>query len=123
MDKKSSSQVAWATMTSAVTQARIDAHRLRHLITRAQKILEGVEDKESLHQKGGDLIHAVPDVLGKLETGLDGASYALSQMGVEFFKNRLSQGERAEIDEAVRGAEWRDPAKIISRVASRYLEE
>ena len=38
--KNSSSQAAWALLTEGVTSARLEAHGLRHLVTRGLKIVE-----------------------------------------------------------------------------------
>lgn len=122
MEKKSSSQVAWALITSHITQARIDAHRLRHLVSRAQKILAQLED-EKVAQLAGDLVTAIPEAMEKLETRLDSASYATSLMGAEFLKNRLPISMKSEIDEAIEGAEWVSSAPTnVKKVAKRYLE-
>ena len=73
-DKQASSEAAWALITEGVTAARLDAHRLKHLINRAQKLVEGSKYKEHLYQIAGDLILALPERCGTLERNLDRTS-------------------------------------------------
>jgi hypothetical protein len=121
--KISSSQAAWALLTGAVAEARVEAHRLRHLINRGQKIVNGQDKakKAAIYEQAGDLIDAVPSRLGKLERTLDKLSYALSEMGSEFFESRLSLDDKTEVQEAVKYTSH-PFQKSINRVAGRFIE-
>lgn len=68
-----------------VSASRVEAHRLRHLIHRALRLVEESDQKELLYQIAGDLIISVPRRLDILDTMLDKTSYALSIMGQDFF--------------------------------------
>lgn len=90
-------------LSGAVSDARVEAHRLRHLVNRGLKIIEqdNPEQKEHVYQLAGDLIDAVPTRLSKLESLLDKTSFALSMMGEDFFASRLSLDDKTEVKEAI----------------------
>lgn len=112
-----SSQAAWALLTEGVTASRVEAHRLRAVISRVLALVESSEAKEHLYQVAGDLILAAPTRLERLEQHLDRTSYALSVLGEESLRDTLSLSDRKVVDEAVERAKPLSPA----RVAERYL--
>jgi len=117
-------QVAWALLTEGVAEARVEAHRLRHLMTRALKIVEKSPEKDHLYQVAGDIIMTAPQRLDKMESTLDRLSYALSVLGTDHLRDRLSLSDRAMVDDAVHQARpFASPAspKSTARVAYRYL--
>jgi len=99
--KTASSQVAWALITEGVVSARIEAHRLKHLINRALKLVEESDHAEHLHQIAGDLIQAAPQRLEMLEMDLDRSSLALAKMGETFLEARLPLSDKNQVEEAV----------------------
>jgi len=113
--KDASSQASWALLTEGVASARVEAHRLKHLITRALKLVETSEHKEHLYQIAGDLIQTTPGRVGRLEVILDRTSLALAKMGEKFLEARLPLSDKNRVDEAVL------PAFGGSRYASRDL--
>lgn len=121
--KTASSQAAWALLIGAVAESRVEAHRLRHLINRGKKIVDGQDkaNKAVIYEQAGDLIDAVPTRLSKLERTLDKLSYALSEMGSDFFESRLSLDDKTEVQEAVKYTSH-PFQKSVSRVAGRFLE-
>lgn len=123
-----SSQAAWALVTEGVSSARVEAHRLKHLINRAMKLVEQSDHKEHLHQVAGDLIQGAPRRLERLELDLDRTSLALSKMGEKFLEARLPLHDKQMVDEAVLpafgGGGHRyasTEALVIDRVAVRFL--
>jgi hypothetical protein len=106
-----------------VTAARVDAHRLRHLISRAEKLVEQSDQKEHFYQMAGDIIQGIPARLTSLETHLDRTALALSKMGETFLKARLPISDKNEVEEAVEpafgGMGGRHSA--IDRVADRWV--
>lgn len=128
MQKQSSSEAAWSLLSGAVSDARVEAHRLRHLVNRGLKIVDGLDkaQKESVYQLAGDLVDAVPSRLTKLENLLNKTSYALTMMGEDFFSSRLSLEDKTEVKEAVEHSSHPFSRAIrestpASRVAARYL--
>lgn len=128
MPKTASSQAAWALITEGVAAARVEAHRLKHLVNRAMKLVEKSDHKEHLHQVAGDLIQGAPRRLEKLELDLDRTALALTKMGEKFLEARLPLHDKKQVDEAVLpafgGGSYRygsDEARVIDRVAVRYL--
>ena len=103
MKKQSNTEAAWALLGSMVSDARVDAHRLRHLVNRGLSLIEkdSPEQKEHLYQVAGDLIQAVPERLSQLEATLDKCNYALAKMEQDFLKSRLSISDKKEIEEVM----------------------
>jgi hypothetical protein len=119
------SQVIWALLAEGLGSARLEAHRLRHLATRALKLIEASPEKDHLYQVAGDIIQIAPKRIEDLERHLDRLSYVLSQMGKEHLRERLSLDDRALIDDSLHKT-VAFPAAVTGaraeRVAFRYLE-
>lgn len=119
-------QVAWALLTEAAAEARLDAHRIRHLVERVLVLVEKSKAKEHLYQVAGDIIQAAPRRMDHLETTLDRLSYALSVLGKEHLRERLPMDDRALVDDAIHRAKpFKTPhlERSTSRVALAYLEK
>ena len=117
-------QLAWALLTEGVAQARLDAHRLRHLLSRALKLVENSPAKEHLYEAAGDMITLAPRRMDALETALDRTSYALSVLGTDHLRDRLPIEDRAIVDDATHKARPFAAPQVsdaAERVASRYL--
>jgi len=122
-NKQSSSQVAWALLMEGVSQARIDAHRLRHLVNRAMQLIDKAEDQELIYQLAGDIIMGVPKHLDKLTTDLDRTSLALSKMGVDFLESRLPLSDKNMVDDAIESAFGKIRHKgSVDRLVQRFFE-
>lgn len=118
-------QVAWALLTEGVAKARLDAHRLRHLLTRAQTLVEKSEAKEHFYQQAGDLLLSIPTRMDALERTLDRTSYALSILGADHLRDRLSMSERSLVDDATFSAKpfGGTSPRSSTIVAYRYLQK
>jgi len=123
VSKQASSQAAWALLTEGVTQARLDSHRLRHLMSRVIELIEDSEHKEHFYQVAGDIIVAAPTRLDHLDTALDRTSLALAKMGQEFLDSRLSLSDKMLVEEAVQSAFGGGGSRqsLKNRVVSRYM--
>jgi len=101
----------------------LEAHRLRHLINRAIKLVEESEEKDHIYQMAGDMIVSVPDRLDKIDIALDRTSLALARMGEEFLDARLSISDKQLVDDAISAAFGSPKHKESAeeRVASRYM--
>lgn len=124
--KTASSQAAWALLTEGVTRARLETHRIQHLVSRVMKIVESSDQKEQIYQVAGDAIEAMPKRLGALEVALDRTSLALAKMGQEFLEARLPLSEKTLVDEAVESAFGVNQVKhssMAGKVAERYLQK
>ena len=102
--RKASSQVSWSLLTEGVTQARVEAHRLRLMLDRAMSLVQTSVAREHLYQVGGDLIQGFPERLSELERSLDRTSYALVVMGEDFLRGRIPVDDRYVVDEATKTA-------------------
>jgi hypothetical protein len=120
-----SSQAAWALLTEGVTSARLEAHRLRLLLTRALTLCEKSAKRDHLYEVAGDVIQAVPTRLDNLERDLDRTSYALSVLGSDHLRDVLPMTDRKVVDDATEhakpfGGSGRARTSA-SRVADRFL--
>lgn len=91
---------------------------------RALKLVEASEEREHLHAVAGDIIHAMPKRLDRLEVDLDRTALALSRMGKEFLEARLSLSDKMMVEEAVQSAFGGGQVRqsIEARVARRWVE-
>ena len=121
--KTASSQAAWALLTEGVTRARIESHRLQHLMERSVKLVEASEAKEQIYQAAGDIIVGMPERLELLQQALDRTSLALAKMGQEYLESRLSLSDKTMVEEAVQAAfgVYRPRHSASARVADRFL--
>lgn len=120
--KNASSEAAWALLTEGVASARVEAHRLKHLIGRAEKLVEQSEAKEHIKQMAGDILLAVPQRLTQLERHLDRTALALSKMGEDFLEARLPLTDKNEVEEAVQPAFGGGAMRTsVDRLAQRWL--
>lgn len=126
MNKRASSQASWALITHGVLGARLEAHRLKHLINRALALVESSDHKDHLHQVAGDLVQGVPQRLLALEVNLDRTSLALSKMGETFLQARLPISQRTQVEEAVMpafgGSGTYRTSSVVNRLVIRYLK-
>lgn len=126
--KRANSEATWALLTEGVSQARLETHRLRHLCNRAVELVGKSEEKDHLYEVAGDIIKGVPKRLDELERVLDRTSYALSVLGEDHLRDRLSLSDRRLVDDAVHGLVGPpnlrrsvDAVLARGRVANRYL--
>jgi len=122
--KANSSQAAWALLTEGVTAARLEAHRLRHLVTRAEAIIAASSEREHINEVAGDIIQGIPARLEVLERHLDRTTYALSKLGEDHLRERLPLSDRKQVDEAVHQAKPLGgpvPRARTEHVIARYL--
>lgn len=124
LSKTSSSQAAWALIMEGTTRARVDGHRLRHLMDRALKLIEASEHKDHFYQVAGDIIMGAPRLVDMLDQDLDRTLLALSKMGEEFLDSRLPLSDKVMVEEAVEAAfgKPRSHVSLAERVAKRYLD-
>jgi len=103
----------------------MEAHRLRHMLNRAQRMVDASDAKEDIYAAAGDLVVAIPKRLEMLEQLLDRTSYALSLMGEDFFQSRLPLSERELVDDVIKHSPQvvKPPKKdsLAKRVAYRYM--
>ena len=119
-------QVAWALLTEGASSARLETHRLRHLLDRALSLVDRSKDRDHIYQVAGDLILESPRRLETLETHLDRLSYALSVLGSDHLRERLPLSDKTLVDEATHRAKPFRASSLketASRVASRYLDD
>lgn len=121
--RNASSQAAWALLIEGVASARVEAHRLKHLINRATSLVESSEAKEHIHQVAGDLLLSAPTRLDHLERHLDRTALALAKMGEEFLDSRLPLSDKTEVDEAVQSAFGGGKMRTsVERLTDRWVQ-
>ena len=125
MDPKqaNTSEAGWALITEGTTAARLEAHRLRKLLTQAENLIKRSDHREHLYQLAGDLIMSVPQALGRLERALDRTSYALAKIGEDHLKDRLPISDRALVEDGVTQAKpfpSHRPRTSVERVVRKW---
>jgi hypothetical protein len=118
-----SSQAAWALLTGGVASARIEAHRLRQMVSRVLELVEESDAREHLYEVAGDLIQGAPSRIEALERYLDRTSYALSALGEDHLRERLPLSDRKLVDEAVAKARPLAVSRSAARVADRWVSK
>ena len=124
-DKNASSQAAWALLTCGVSESRVEAHRIRHLVDRLQKMADHPQVGEFVYAILGDVVEGLPARVHALERTLDRTGYALSKMGQDFLKGRIPVSDRTHVEEAVNSTGFsKDQASVVAerhrkRVAGR----
>ena len=118
------SDAGWALIMEGESAARLDAHRLRKLLTQVENLIAQSNQREHLYQVAGDLIQAFPARLGHLERALDRTSYALAKIGEDHLKDRLPLSDRALVEDGVANAKA-FPGGLTrtsaARVAQKFL--
>jgi hypothetical protein len=109
-------------LTEGVTKARVEIHRLRLLLDRANSLVEQSDEKERLWQLAGDLLLGIPERVKEAELALDRTSYALSLMGEDFLRGRLPLEDRNTVDEGAQPHPMAPKESSESRVARRFLK-
>lgn len=136
MTKKTASPGAtWAVLMEAAAKARIEVERLRHFAERATKLVDASPNKDQIYMVAGDIVQAVPRRLDDLEGHITRLTYALSVIGKEELRDRLSMDDRAFVDDAMHGRKlmasrvavraavtWFDRYRV-ARVASAWLDK
>jgi hypothetical protein len=113
-------------LTEGVTAARVESHRIRHLVERALKVVDRSKYKDHIYQVAGDVITTMPRRVEVLEEVLDRLSYALAVFGKDHLRDRLPISDRALVDDAAHKAKpFTAPSltRSTSRVALRYLDK
>ncbi len=117
--KKASSEAAWALLMEGVSAARLEAHRLKHLVSRCQKLVDQSNQREHLYQVAGDAIVDMPNRLQRLETVLDRTALALSGMGEDFLSARLPLSEKQLVEETLQpgfgGSQLRNSVETVAQ--------
>ena len=127
MERKASSQAAWALITEGVVSARVEAHRLKLLVNRAQQLVAQSTYKEHLHQVASDIIQGAPQRLEALVMDLDRISLAHSKMGESFLEARLPLNQKTQVEEATMPAfgggslRYASERALMDRLVVRYL--
>ena len=119
------SEAGWALVMGGVTSARVDAHRLRKLLSHLQNCVDRSPHRKQWYQMTGDLVMGIPGALERLERSLDRTSYALAKIGEEHLRDRLSISDRAMVEDGVTSPRpWSHSRSKFSaeRLARRFLE-
>ena len=110
--KKASSQASWALLTEGVANSRVQIHKLRLLMERAQAIVEMSEKRDHIYRVAGDIIVGMPELIRAMEEQLDTTSYALSKMGQEFLRGQIPLENRHYVDDAIQSVPGFAPGVI-----------
>ena len=99
-NKKASSQASWSILAGGVSNARVEAYKLRVAINQMEKALVNSPVKDEIYRLCGDNFLSLPQILSELERQLDKTNYALITMGEDFYRQRLTHSDRETVDVA-----------------------
>lgn len=97
-NKKASSQASWSILAGGVSDARVEAYRLRIAVNQLVEALQDSPAIEEVYRLCGDTFLTIPDTLSKIERHLDKTNYALITMGADFYRQRLPHSDRETVD-------------------------
>ncbi len=118
--EKSASDATWALLAEGVADARLCVHGVGQMLTKFSKVCQNQQHKELLAKLFGDLIQALPESIQKAERALDRTGYALSKIGEDHIKERLSLEDRAKVEQ---GLQSMPHARRKALLVERYLNE
>jgi len=96
--KKASSQASWSILAGGVSDARVEAYKLRIAVNQMVEALKSSPAIEEVYRLCGDSFLTIPDVLSNIERYLDKTNYALITMGADFYRQRLPHSDRETVD-------------------------
>jgi hypothetical protein len=118
-DKKASSQASWSILAGGVSEARVEAYKLRIAINQMVEALKDSPAIEEIYRLCGDNFLTIPDVLSNIERHLDKTNYALITMGADFYRQRLPHSDRETVDIASKY----NPAPPASRMINSEMSK
>lgn len=118
-DKKASSQASWSILAGGVSDARVEAYKLRIAINQMVEALKDSPAIEEIYRLCGDSFLTIPDTLSKIERHLDKTNYALITMGADFYRQRLPHSDRETVDIASKYS----PAPEASRMVHSEMSK
>jgi hypothetical protein len=96
-----SSQASWSILAGGVSEARVEAYKLRVAINQMEKAIKSSpEIRDEVYRLCGDNFLSIPQILSEMERQLDKTNYALITMGEDFYRQRLTHTDRETVDVA-----------------------
>ena len=81
-----------------ISDARLRCDELKHLIVRAVDLVNASGQKEHFYGVAGDIIHAIPESLLKLERALEAAAMAINEIDNNELRQILRPGKVDELE-------------------------
>tara|TARA_B000000557_G_C20768551_1_gene440642 strand:+ start:584 stop:1156 length:573 start_codon:yes stop_codon:yes gene_type:complete len=119
MKKKSSSQASWSILAGGVSDARVEAYKIRIAVNQMVEALKDSPAIEEVYRLCGDTFLSIPDSLSTLERHLDKTNYALITMGADFYRQRLPHSDRETVDIASKYNPAPHAARMINSEMSK----
>jgi len=99
--KVASSQASWSILAGGVSDARVEAYKLRVAINQMEKAIKSSPMiRDEVYRLCGDNFLSIPQILSEMERQLDKTNYALITMGEDFYRQRLPHSDRETVDVA-----------------------
>ena len=110
----SSSKTASATLyiQEELSDARLRTDELKHYIVRALDLVHKSNQRDHLYEVAGDIIHAVPECLLKIERALGAASMALNKVDYEEQRQILRPEKVDELERVLEEVRLRMPRRM-----------
>ena len=117
--KTASSQASWSILAGGVSDARVEAYKIRIAVNQMVEALKESPAIEEVYRLCGDTFVSIPDSLSTLERHLDKTNYALITMGSDFYRQRLPHSDRETVDIASKYNPAPHAARMINSEMSK----
>tara|TARA_B100000073_G_C23721029_1_gene567669 strand:- start:1072 stop:1974 length:903 start_codon:yes stop_codon:yes gene_type:complete len=117
--KTASSQASWSILAGGVSDARVEAYKIRIAVNQMVEALKDSPAIEEVYRLCGDTFLSIPDSLSTLERHLDKTNYALITMGADFYRQRLPHSDRETVDIASKYNPAPHAARMINSEMSK----
>lgn len=95
-----------------LSDARLRVDELKHYIVRALDLVNKSEKKDHFYAVAGDLIHAVPECLLKIERALGAASMAMNKVDYEEQRQIIRPEKVDELERVLEEVRIRMPRRM-----------
>lgn len=94
-----------------LSDARLRTDELKHYVVRALDLINGSDKRDHFYAVAGDIIHAVPNCLLKIERALGAASMALNKVDYEEQRQVLRPEKVDELERVLEEVRIRIPRR------------
>ena len=94
-----------------LSDARLRCDELKHLVVKAIKLVNASDKKDHFYGVSGDIIHAIPETILKLERALQATAMAVNSLDTESLKQILRPEKIDELEQAIDEVRIRIPKR------------
>jgi hypothetical protein len=94
-----------------LSDARLRCDELKNMMTRVLTVIDKSSARDKVYAVAGDIVHAAPDCLLKLEKALDAAAMAVNKMDYEDLRQTLRPEKVDELERVLDEVRLRLPRR------------